>query len=138
MLAVNHYSQHYISECYKRILKLLDTYKQVVSATNDLKVIAVFEREFFNSLVVLLDAFFINRVRNTPADNQPDALNEVRLLCSSILNNEDIYQPDNRLTPGRSVLGFKAGETILLNESQFRKLLSTYFTEIEEQFFLKA
>lgn len=135
MLAVNHYSPHYIQECNKRVTRLLEKYKEASLTVTDLKALAAFERELYNCMIILLDAMFINRVQSKT--HEETSLQEVRELTASLLNNEDILL--RKIRDSRTkVLGLQTGATIHLSEAQFLRLTKSYFAEIQNQFFTKA
>src|SRR5205807_2695742 len=73
-------------------------------------------------------------------------LNEVRILCNSILLNQGRLQVDRlpgwpnststgmELPPEKSVLKLKVGEEVRLNESDFVRLSKAFFAELEKKF----
>ncbi|MEX1264623.1 MAG: DUF6596 domain-containing protein [Actinomycetota bacterium] len=63
-------------------------------------------------------------------------LNEVRVLCNSMLNNDGIMTADKtiRLDPARSLLKYQVGDTIKLNEGDFLLLSKAFFAEIENMY----
>jgi hypothetical protein len=68
-----------------------------------------FEPVFFNNMVLILDTYFTHRSRTTEGkDGNP--LNEVRVLCNSILENKSVLRADKsiKLKPETSVLKLPA------------------------------
>lgn len=64
-----------------------------------------FDPLFYNNMVIILDAFFVHRARAIEKkDGNP--LNEVRVICNSMMHNNNIMCTDNtmKLNPARSVL----------------------------------
>jgi hypothetical protein len=63
-------------------------------------------------------------------------LNEVRVLCNSLMANDGVLAADKRirLDPEKSVLGLRVGDPIELNEPQFRRLSSASLAEIENRY----
>jgi len=63
-------------------------------------------------------------------------LNEVRLLGDSLMNNHNIMSTDKtiKFDPARSVLKYKVGDEIKLNEAHFVLLSKAFFAEIERKF----
>ena len=97
--------------------------------------IAAFEPHFFNNMVLALDNLFVHRSRGVEKkDGNP--LNEVRLLCNSIMNNGGTVCADKtfKIDPARSVLKYEVGQKIRLNEADFILLSSGFFTEIEAKY----
>ena len=93
MLCVNNYTQKYIDECRSRVAAQVSAYQALVAtarnqtATDEPLVgaaIEAFEPHFFNNMVLALDSYFVHRTRAIEKkDGNP--LNEVRMLCNSIL-----------------------------------------------------
>jgi hypothetical protein len=63
-------------------------------------------------------------------------LNEVRMLCDSILHNHAVLCADKTIKykPETSVLGFRIGDEIRLDETQFLLLFKSFFSELERKF----
>ena len=135
------YSKDYIAACRARVDADLRTYrKQVGNAPSK-----EFEARFFNDLVLLLDYMFVHRLTGIEGkDGNP--LNEVRVLCNSIVLNQGRLQVDRlpgwpnsastgmELPPEKSVLKLKVGEEVRLNESDFVRLSKAFFAELEKKF----
>jgi hypothetical protein len=144
MLGVKKYTQTYIDECRSKVNVQLSTYNNLITtARNPVgknekslnSAIESFEPVFFNNLVLLLDALFVHRLRFIEGkDGNP--LNEVRVLCNSMLNNKNIMCADNtiKLNPATSVLKYKVGDEITLSEAEFLRIFMAYFAEIERKF----
>ena len=135
------YSEDYIAACRARVDGDLRAYrKQVGNAPSK-----EFEARFFNDLVLLLDYMFVHRLTGIEGkDGNP--LNEVRVLCNSILLNQGRLQVDRlpgwpnsastgmELPPEKSLLKLKVGEEVRLNESDFARLSKAFFAELEKKF----
>ena len=104
-----------------------------------------FEARFFNDLVLLLDYMFVHRLTGTEGkDGNP--LNEVRVLCDSILLNKGKLQVDKlpgwpnsagsgiMLMPDATVLKLKVGDEVKLTEADFVRLFKAFFAEIEKKY----
>ena len=73
-------------------------------------------------------------------------LNEVRVLCNSILLNRGRLQVDKlpgwpnsagsgiKLPPEKSVLKLDVGDEVRLTEADFARLSKAYFAELEKRF----
>jgi hypothetical protein len=108
--------------------------------------LTICEATFFNNLVLILDDLFVHRLR-TVEGKDGNALNEVRVLCNSILNNRSVMTADNvsameafaglsaiKLSPAKSVLKYQAGDEIKLNDANFPRLCQAFFAEIERKY----
>ena len=141
MLGMKKYSEDYIAACRARVDADLRAYrKQVGNAPSK-----EFEARFFNDQVLLLDYMFVHRLTGIEGkDGNP--LNEVRVLCNSIVLNQGRLQVDRlpgwpnsastgmELPPEKSVLKLKVGEEVRLNESDFARLSKAFFAELEKKF----
>lgn len=131
MLGVKNYGQKYIDGCRSRIDADLAAFALVPDSPEKVG----FEPRFFNNLLVVLDASFVHRLRTVEGkDGNP--LNEVRILCNSILNGGGHVVPDNTIkyVPAKSVLGLEIGDVIALSSDQFSALSTAFFAEIERKF----
>jgi hypothetical protein len=142
MLSRNTYTRNYVDVCLKKVELQLSTYRymvQMAEKQNDTELnsaIDSFEVNFFNHMVLVLDNYFVHRARTIELkDGNP--LNEVRMLCDSIM----LY--DNKMTketksmkydPAKSVLKYKIGDEIKLNEEDFQLLSKAFFSEMERKF----
>jgi hypothetical protein len=144
MLCVNKYPQDYVDRCRSRVNEQLCVYKDlIVAATSgnkskDTKInaaVETFEPMFFNNLVLVLDTYFVHRSRAMEGKDG-NALNEVRVLCNSILENHSVLRVDKtiKIKPDASVLKLKSGDPIALREADFLRLSKAFFDEIERTF----
>src|SRR5213592_4328685 len=135
------YSKDYIAACRARVDADLGTYrKQVGNAPS-----REFEARFFNDQVLLLDHMFVNRLTGIEGkDGNP--LNEVRVLCNSLLLNQGKVQVDKlpgwpnsagagiKLPLEKSLLKLKAGDEVELSEADFVRLYQAFFAELEKRY----
>lgn len=142
MLCVNKYARDYVERCRSRVKQQLLAYKDLTkAATNPRKdpkisaAVEFFQPVFFNNMVLVLDTYFCHRSR-TIEGKDGNALNEVRVLCNSILENNSVLRADKsiRLKPDASVLKLKPGDPIALSETDFSLLSKAFFDEIERKF----
>jgi len=63
-------------------------------------------------------------------------LNEVRMLCNSMMTNHNILGADKTIKydPAKSVLKYRFGDQIKLNEADFTRLSGAFFAEIERKY----
>jgi hypothetical protein len=144
MLSVNKYTKKYIKECKNKIALQLSAYEKLITAVEKKgntknpgleAVITSFESNFFNNMVVVLDALFIHRSRTLELkDGNP--CNEVRMLSNSIMTNNSIFIADKTIKyhPEKSVLQYKNGKPIKLNHAYFTVLSKAFFADIESKF----
>jgi hypothetical protein len=133
MLAQNTYPRDYVDRCHAMVDEQLAAYG---SATGRAKGASVaFAPLFFNALVLELDRCFVHRTRAQEGkDGNP--LNEVRLLCSSILEHDGVFTGEKviKWKPEASVLGYGEGDTIAIDADGFARLSKAFFDAIEEKF----
>ena len=144
MLCVNSYTQDYVDDCRSRMESQLAAYKALVT-TARAKIesrksalsaaVDAFESLFFNNLIVVLDGFFVHRSR-TLEKKDGNPLNELRMICNSILQNHGVLSADKtiKFKAANSVLKLQIGEEINLTESDFVLLFKAFFAEIETKF----
>src|SRR5437773_4487203 len=131
------YPREYITACRARVEGDLRAYRDQVGKTASRE----FEARFFNDQVLLLDYMFVHRLTGTEGkDGNP--LNEVRVLCNSILLNRGKLQVDRlpgwpnsavsglKLPPEKSLLKLQVGDEVRLTEPDFVRLSKACFAEI--------
>ena len=141
MLGMKTYSPDYIDACRARVDADLCAYRKQVGKTPSKE----FEARFFNDQVLLLDYMFVHRLRGIEGkDGNP--LNEVRVLCDSVLLNQGKLQVDKlpgwpnsagagiKLPPEKSLLKLKVGDEVKLTEADFVRLSKAFFAEIEKKY----
>lgn len=135
------YSREYIDACRARVDGDLRAYRKQVGGASAKE----FESRFFNAQVLLLDHMFVHRLTGVEGkDGNP--LNEVRVLCNSLLYNKGKVQMEKlpdwpnsagaslKLPPDKSVLGLENGDDIRLSEADFTRLAKAFFAEIEKRY----
>jgi hypothetical protein len=86
-------------------------------------------------MTLVLDRHFVHRLRMVPGtDGNP--LNEVELLSDSLMNNRGALRGGNvmKYAPDESVLELDIGEPIELTATDFERLSSAFFDELERKF----
>jgi hypothetical protein len=142
MLGMKSYDKGYIQGCRALIDANIRSYKAQAGKAGAQD---RFEVGYFNSQVLLLDYMFVHRLSGIEGkDGNP--LNEVRVLCNSILLNGGKVQVDRlpgwpnsavsglKLPPERSVLKLKPGGEIRLRLDDFVRLAEAFFTELEKRY----
>jgi hypothetical protein len=144
MLCVNSYTQDYIDGCRSRMESQLAAYRALAAAASAnpgrskstvASAVDAFEPLFFSHLVVVLDGFFVHRSR-TLEQKDGNPLNEVRMLCNSVLQNRGVLAADKtiKFNPAKSVVKLQVGDAIKLTEADFVHLSKAFFSEIEAKF----
>jgi len=141
MLGMKTYSQDYIDACRARVDANLRAYRKQVGKAPSKE----FEVRYFNDQVLLLDYMFVHRLSGIEGrDGNP--LNEVRVLCNSILLNQGKLQVDKlpgwpnsavsslKLPPEKSLLKLRVGDDVKLSEADFVRLSKAFFAEIEKKY----
>jgi hypothetical protein len=144
MLGVSSYSQDYVDACRARVVSQVAAYDHLIAAARAGRTdgapavddtIEAFEPVFYNNMVLTLDSYFCHRLRGKEGkDGNP--LNEVRVLCGSMLLNESVFTPDKgiKLKPDASILGYDAGDAISVRGANFARLSDAFFAELEQKF----
>jgi hypothetical protein len=114
VLCINNYTQKYVDECRSKVKSQISAYKNLVTTAGSQNgtnktilnaAIKSFERFFFNNMVLVLENHFVHRSRTMEGkDGTP--LNEVRILCNSMMNNNNKMCTDKtiKFNPAKSVL----------------------------------
>lgn len=137
MLGVRKYEKKFINACRTNINEQLKTYNKLLMDIRNPFGVSVkeFEHAFFRNMVILLDAFFVHRLRTIEGkDGNP--LNEARVVSSSLLFNNGKLKMDSsiRLKPEKSILKFNPGEDIKITQEGFSLLANAFFRELEKKY----
>ena len=90
------------------------------------------EPVLFDNMVLVLDRYFVHRVRMvTGKDGNP--LHELELLAESLLNNDGVLRVGNvvKYKAAESVLKLNAADRIRLSADQFEQPATAFFAELE-------
>ena len=137
MLGMKTYERGYVNACRAKIDADVRAFKR--SGAKGL------ETTFFNNLVLKMEYMFVHRFSGIEGkDGNP--LNEVRVLCNSILLNEGKLQVEKlpgwpnsavaglKLPPDTSVLKLRVGDEVKVSEADFARLAKAFFAEIETKY----
>jgi hypothetical protein len=144
MLSINKYPKKYIDNCRKKIEKQLSSYENLLNSVRkqsgkdeirDNSALEIFENNFFNNMILVLDILFIHRSRTLELKNGNPA-NEVRMLSNSIMTNGGKLLSDKTIQyrADISILKFKIGDKIRIKYKDFVVLSKAYFDDIESKF----
>lgn len=138
MLGRNAYTQEELDQARSAVGRQVAAYRKLVKATDDPAAAAAlvpFEPLFFNNLTLVLDRYFVHRVRAVSGkDTNP--VTEVELLADSLLSNGAVLRANKviKWIPERSVTKLAEGDPIALTEAQFGRLATAYLAEIQTRF----
>jgi len=135
MLGVKTYEESYIDRCRTALAAQLAAYNKMIRGARQGPSVQEFERRFLANLVIVLDAYFVHRLRGVEGkDGNP--LNEVRMLADSILRNEGVLTASTTIKyrVATSVLGYEIGQTIAPDRKGFARLADRYFDEMQRRF----
>jgi len=141
MLGRKNYTTDEIENARSTVDSQLAAYAKLVDAvlgTSDRHAAAAleeFEPLFSNNMALVLDRYFVHRLRTvTGKDGNP--LNELELLTESLMNNDGILRGNNvvKYVPERSVVQLQLGDRIRFSATQFEALAKAFFAEIESKF----
>ena len=140
MLGVSSYEPDYIKACRARVRSQIAAYNGLLEAARGNSKAAAplesaiesFESVFYNNMVLTLDSYFTHRLR-TKEGKDGNPLNEVRVLCTSLLANGGVLVQDKtiKLDPAKSVLGYAVGDEIKVGEEGFKRLADGFFAAVE-------
>src|SRR5215216_5521579 len=140
MLGRKNYTQEEFDHAKTAIDEQLAAYGKLakaIDATADAKVtsaLEAFEPLFFNNMTLVLDRYFVHRLRQvTGKDGNP--LNELELLSDSLMHNDGVLRGNNviKLVPAQSVVKLEIGDLIGLSAAQFERLSKAFLSEIESK-----
>jgi hypothetical protein len=140
MLGRKDYTQEEFDHAKAAVKQQLAAYKRLVKAidTSDPKVASAlekFEPLLFNNMTLVLDRYFVHRLRVvTGKDGNP--LNEVELLADSLMNNGGVLRGNNviKLVGDESVLKLEIGDRISLSAGDFERLSAAFLADLEAKF----
>ena len=141
MLGRKDYTQDEIGRCRDALHQQLTAYRALadaVAATGVSKGAAAlldFGAHFFRSMTLVLDRYFVHRLR-VVAGKDCNPLNEVEALSDSLISNGGVLRTSRgiKLLPGQSVLKLSPGDRVQLSEDDFRPLSAAFLAEIERKF----
>jgi hypothetical protein len=116
---------------YRKLAKAIDAAGDEQAKT----ALEALEPPLFNNMIVVLDRYFVHRLRKiTGKDGNP--VNEVELLTESLMNNAGILRGNNviKYVPANSVLQLEIGDRIQLTAAQFDRLSKAFFADLEAKF----
>ena len=141
MLGRKSYTRQEFDQAKAAIDQAIATYQRIAKAaraapaTKGDTALRTFEATYFNDLTIVLDRYFIHRLRRvTGTDGTP--INEVEMLRDSLMNNGGVLRASSLIIfiPERSVLKLRFGDPIRNTEEQFERLAAAFFAELKLKF----
>ena len=86
-------------------------------------------------MVMVMDSCLTHRTRGLEGKHG-NPLNEVRILCNSLMLNHGIVSADKttKSDPAKSILKYRVGDEIGVDEDGFRAIFAACFAELESKF----
>jgi hypothetical protein len=137
MLGRNTYTPQELENARTAIADQLADYRALAAAvagTDAEAALAAFEPRFCSNMTIVLDRYFVHRVRNvTGKDGNP--LNEVELMTESLMNHDGVLQASTviKLDPETSVVKLAPGDRISLTAADVDRLATAYLDEIDRR-----
>ena len=133
MLGRRNYAPEEIAAAKSAVAAELAVYLRLV--TSGAVPSADFEALYFNNMVIVLDRYFVHRVRPV-AGKDGNPLNEVELIVDALIGNGGVFRGIKviKYVPENSVLGIKDGDRIRLNAADFDKLSQAFFADLQSKF----
>jgi hypothetical protein len=142
MLGRKDYTQAEYDQARAAVAQQIAVFKKVAGfvgkAGSDKKALSTFdefEAVYFNNMAIVLDRYFIHRIRPvTGKDGNP--INELELIADSLMSNAGTFRGNNviKYVPESSVLRLEAGDTIKLSLDDFERLADAFFDELKRRF----
>jgi hypothetical protein len=141
MLGRKDYTQEEVANAKTTVKRQLAAYRKLaksIDAAGDAQAKAALEALeplLFNNMILVLDRYFVHRLRMTTGkDGNP--VNELELLTESLMNNDAALRGNNviKYVPDESVLKLDIGDRIHLPAAQFERLSKAFFADLEAKF----
>ena len=138
MLGRKTFTQEELDGCRAALDEQLGAYTRLAEAAGQnggAAALADFDRPFFTNLVLVLDRWFVHRIRAVSGkDGNP--LNEVELIADGLMLHDGTLPASTVIkhAPDRSVLGLEAGDRIALTADEFERLSAAFLAEIDKRF----
>jgi hypothetical protein len=135
MLGRKTYTKEELDHGRKAVDRQLASYKALVGEVPDgSTALADFEADFLNNLVLVLDRFYVHRLRGV-AGKDTNPLNEVAMIAESVVTNDGVLTANGvKYVPEKAVVQLKVGDRIRLSLDDVERLAAAYFTELEGRY----
>jgi hypothetical protein len=138
MLGRKTFTQEELDGCRAALAQQLGAYRRLADAARGNgggPALASFEAPFFTNLVLVLDRWFVHRIRAVSGkDGNP--LNEVELIAEAVMLHGGVMPASTviRYVPEDTVLGIAVGQQVSVSEEGFERLSAAFLAEIERRF----
>ena len=138
MLGRKTFTQEELDGCRAALDEQLGAYTRLAEAAGQrggAAALADFDRPFFTNLVLVLDRWFVHRIRAVSGkDGNP--LNEVELIADAVMLHDGVMPKSTviKYVPADTVLGIEVGEKVSLSAEAFERLSAAFLAEIERRF----
>jgi len=138
MLGRKTFTQEELDGCRAALDEQLGAYTRLAEAAGrngGAAALADFDRPFFTNLVLVLDRWFVHRIRAVSGkDGNP--LNEVELIAEAVMLHDGVMPKSSviKYVPADTVLGIEVGEKVSLSAEDFERLSAAFLAEIERRF----
>jgi len=141
VLGRKNYTQEELDHGQAAVDQQLGAYRRLadaIAATDDEKAKAAleaFETVYFNNMAIVLDRYFVHRLR-VVAGKDGNPLNEVELLGESLMNNDGVFRGNNviKYVPDEAVVNLQPGDSIKLTAAEFERLASAFLADLKGKF----
>ena len=141
MLGRKNYTQEELDHGQAAVDQQLGAYRRLadaIAATDDEKAKAAleaFETVYFNNMAIVLDRYFVHRLR-VVAGKDGNPLNEIELLGESLMNNDGVLRGNNviKYVPDEAVVKLRPGDAIKLTEAEFERLARAFLADLKAKF----
>jgi hypothetical protein len=133
--------QDYIDTCRARVESQIVAFREFAGAVSRVgteadpgleSMLESLEYDYFNNMVIVLHAYFADRVNHGPRPPGPIAT-EVAALRRSLIEGDGALLADDDAPEVPGVLGLAPGDSIQLTQQSFSRLAGAYFAEIERR-----
>jgi hypothetical protein len=141
VLGRKNYAQEELDHGQAAVDQQLGAYRRLadaIAATDDEKAKAAleaFETVYFNNTAIVLDRYFVHRLR-VVAGKHGNPLNEVELLGESLMNNDGVLRGNSviKYVPDEAVVKLRPGDSIKLTEAAFERLARAFLADLKAKF----
>lgn len=133
--------QDYIDTCRARVESQIVAFREFAAAVSRVGIedhpglesmLESLEYDYFNNLVIVLHAYFADRVDDHVRRPGPIAT-EVALLRRSLIEGDGALLGDDDEAEAKGLLGLAPGDSIQLTQHRFSRLAGAYFAEMERR-----